>query len=179
MFRKSGFLAIALSAAAIGSAIAPATAFPLQVFGGANTHLSLPFRLGPSYGSMRSSPQASHLEPAKILPPKIQVAVGSPAPPPKFPHPVTPQCGAGNVPALAAGIDELLPTAQLSKDDITKVTELRQMVQDLSTDGKVAAARNAEEVAMYYLGYQKVWLRCGAGTFDWEQVASNDAGQSK
>lgn len=87
----------------------------------------------------------------------------------------------GNIPPLAAGIDELLPTARLSEADMTKVTELRQMIQVLSTAGKVGAARDVEEVAMNLLGYQKVWLRCGLGTFDWEkqQVASTDAGQQK
>ena len=286
MFRKSTFLAIALSATAIGVAIDPAAALSSQLLGGAR--LSGQFHPGPS--SVQPSQQVSHIEPTKSLPPKIQVA-GSPAtspataqiPMPKYPSgmsstikpselgklaaqqlpppvykpgngidnvcpfnkfkcpptgsnggsgggssgsnssgggpvvilapqvpiqvpvqvpiavpvpvrvatavstavaaparpSVTPQCAAGNIPALAAGIDELLPDAQLSKDDITKVTELRQMIQDLSTDGKLAAARNIEEAAMYYLGYQKVWLRCGAGTFDWEQVASNDAGTSK
>ena len=94
---------------------------------------------------------------------------------------ITPQCGAtANIPALAAGIDELLPTAQLSEADMTKVTELRQMIQVLSTGGKAVAARDVEEIAMNVLGYQKIWLRCGLGTFDWEQqVASTDAGQQK
>jgi hypothetical protein len=96
-------------------------------------------------------------------------------------QPITPQCGAaGSIPALAAGIDQLLPTAQLSEADMGKVTELRQMIQVLSTDGKAAAARDVEEIAMNILGYQKVWLRCGLGTFDWEkQVASADAVQQK
>ena len=94
-------------------------------------------------------------------------------------QPIATQCGAaGGIPALAAGIDQLLPTAQLSPDDLAKVTELRQMIQDLSVNGKVAAARNVEEVAMYYLGYQKIWLQCGVGTFAWAQAPSNDAGQS-
>ena len=86
---------------------------------------------------------------------------------------VTPACmTAADIPALAAGIDQLLPTAQLSEADMAKVTELRQMIQQLATDGKVPAARNLEEAAMNLLGYQKVWLRCGAGTFDWEKQAA-------
>ncbi len=73
-----------------------------------------------------------------------------------------------------------MPTAQLSEADMAKVTELRQMIQVLSTDGKASAARDVEEIAMNVLGYQKVWLRCGLGTFDWEkQVASADAVQQK
>jgi hypothetical protein len=94
---------------------------------------------------------------------------------------ITPACmTAADIPALAAGIDQLLPTARLSDADMAKVTELRQVIQMLATDGKVAAARDVEEDAMNILGYQKVWLRCGAGTFDWEQrVASANAGQQK
>ena len=80
-----------------------------------------------------------------------------------------------DIPALAAGIDQLLPTAQLSEADMSKVTELRQMIQVLATGGKLAAARDVEEVAMNVLGYQKVWLRCGVGTFDWEQQATSTA----
>jgi hypothetical protein len=96
-------------------------------------------------------------------------------------QPITPQCGAaGSIPALAAGIDQLLPNAQLSEADMRKITEFRQVIQILSTDGKVAAARDVEEISMNILGYQKVWLRCGLGTFDWEkQVATTDAVQQK
>ena len=86
---------------------------------------------------------------------------------------VTPAClTPADIPALAAGIDQLLPTAQLSAADMAKVTELRQMIQQLATDGKVPAARDLEEAAMNLLGYQKVWLRCGVGTFDWEKQAA-------
>ncbi|WP_210345242.1 hypothetical protein [Bradyrhizobium sp. CCBAU 53340] len=86
------------------------------------------------------------------------------------------QCGASDtIPPLAAGIDELLPNAQISNEDRAKVTEFRQTIQDLATDGKVAAARNVEEVAMFYLGYQKIWLQCGLGTFAWTPVVYNDA----
>ena len=102
----------------------------------------------------------------------VTAQAGSAATPPS----VASQCGAPDaIPALAAGIDELLPNAQLSNEDRTKVTELRQMIQDLATNGKLAAARNVEEVAMYYLGYQKIWLQCGLGTFAWAPVVYNDA----
>jgi hypothetical protein len=84
---------------------------------------------------------------------------------------VTPHCmTAADIPALAAGIDQLLPTAKLSEADMSTVTELRQTIQLLATDGKVPAARDTEEIAMNILGYQKVWLRCGQGTFDWEPL---------
>ena len=109
--------------------------------------------------------------PSRVFSRTSSVAAAQPVIPP---HCVT----TGNIPALAAGIDQLLPAAQLSAADMTKVTELRQMIQVMSTDGKMSAARDIEEVAMNLLGYQKIWLRCGLGTFDWEQVASNDAVQS-
>ena len=128
-------------------------------------------------------PQAPVQMPVQVpvaAPVAVRVATAAASVAATKPMPViTPACmTAADIPALAAGIDELLPTAQLSQDDMTKVTELRQMIQELSTDGKEAAARNVEEVAMYYLGYQKIWLQCGQGTFAWEQVANNDAAQS-
>jgi len=94
---------------------------------------------------------------------------------------VTPACvTAADIPALGAAIDQLLPTAQLSDADMSKITELRQLIQILATDGKVAAARDVEEDAMNRLGYQKVWLRCGLGTFEWEkQAAATQASQAK
>jgi Flp pilus assembly protein TadG len=77
-------------------------------------------------------------------------------------------------------IVQLFPTAPLSDAARAEVTELRQTIQVLATDGKAAAARDTEEIAMNLLGYQKVWLQCGTGVFTWQkQVASADAGQQK
>lgn len=87
-----------------------------------------------------------------------------------------PQCSAaGTTPELAAGIDQLLPTAQLSEADKAQVTDLRQTIGVLAADGKMAAARDVEEVAMKILGYRKVALACGPGTFDWEQIVATTA----
>lgn len=99
-----------------------------------------------------------------------RVVTGVSSAPAARPQPViTPTCmTAADIPALAAGIDQLLPNAQLSEAGLKQVTELRQTIQLLATDGKVPAARDTEEIAMNILGYQKVWLRCGQGTFDWE-----------
>jgi hypothetical protein len=80
--------------------------------------------------------------------------------------PTAGNCGTA-IPALGAAIDELLPTAQLSDADRTSVIAIRQLIQVLGANGKVAAARDAEEVAMNTLGYKKVWLRCGTGSFTW------------
>lgn len=87
-----------------------------------------------------------------------------------------PQCSAaGTTPELAAGIDQLLPIVQLSEADKAQVTELRQTIGVLAADGKIAAARDVEEVAMKILGYRKVALGCGHGTFDWEQIVASTA----
>lgn len=101
----------------------------------------------------------------------------APARPTVTSAPAASQC-AGSIPPLAAGIDQLLPTAQISEDDKAKVTELRQTINDLSANGKLAAARNVEEVAMYYLGYQKISLQCGVGTFAWAQAPGGDTAQT-
>jgi len=75
-------------------------------------------------------------------------------------------CGPA-IPRLAAAIDESLPEAQLSAVDLTKVTVMRELIQELSMNGKEGSARDVEEVAMGLLGYTKLWLRCGFGTFNW------------
>ncbi|MBR0750642.1 hypothetical protein JQ604_00425 [Bradyrhizobium jicamae] len=100
---------------------------------------------------------------------------------PAQPRPVMQQavqsCQGMTVPQLASGIDQLLPTAQLSDEDKARVTSLRQSIQELATDGKESAARDTEEIAMNILGYKKVSLTCGA--FDWEKLqpdARADAG---
>lgn len=106
-------------------------------------------------------------------------AAAAQASPSSASQPADTQCGAtGSIPPLAAGIDQLLPTAQISEDDKVKVTELRQTIQDLSANGKMTAARNVEEVAMYYLGYQKIWLQCGVGTFAWAQAPVGSTAQT-
>lgn len=89
---------------------------------------------------------------------------------------VAPQCSAaGTTPELAAGIDQLLPIVQLSEADKAQVTELRQTIGVLAANGKIAAARDVEEVAMKILGYRKVALACGPGAFDWEQIVASTA----
>ena len=115
-------------------------------------------------------------------PARIATGSGSTSTATARPQPVvTPACTtAADIPALGAAIDQLLPTVQLSDADMSKITELRQLIQMLATDGKVAAARDVEEDAMNRLGYQKVWLRCGLGTFEWQkQAATTQASQVK
>jgi hypothetical protein len=79
--------------------------------------------------------------------------------------------GCEAIPHLAAAIDEELPAAQLSAANLTKITVLRDLIRELSVNGKEGSARDVEEVAMSLLGYKKLWLRCGVGTFNWIKQA--------
>jgi hypothetical protein len=182
MSRTSTFMAIALSVTAIASATTPAAAVSTSIQSSLEAHHVLtpvspppPQRVTP--GNLPgNSKVGSTIYPIQKYRSLSAVLRNAEIPVAQLP---TSQCGAdADIPALAAGIDQLLPTAQLSEADIAKVTELRQMIQDLSTSGKLDAARNVEEAAMYYLGYQKIWLKCGLGTFAWAQTPGNDAGQS-
>jgi hypothetical protein len=94
---------------------------------------------------------------------------------------VAPGKGCGTaIPRLAAGIDASLPEAQLSAADLTKVTVLRDLIQELSMNGKEGSARDVEEVAMRFLGFTKLWLRCGYGTFNWtKQQEGAEAGRAQ
>jgi hypothetical protein len=83
-------------------------------------------------------------------------------------------CGPANggrfqIPPVAADIDELLPKAELPKAEIEKVKALRAQIAKLMAAGKEQLAREAEEQAMRILGYTKVYLRCGTGTFLWSR----------
>jgi hypothetical protein len=88
-------------------------------------------------------------------------------------------CGPA-IPRLAAALDEMLPAARLSTADFSKVTALRDLIQELSKNGKEGSARDVEEVAMGLLGYKKLWLRCGIGTFSWiKQSQDAEAGPAQ
>jgi len=68
-------------------------------------------------------------------------------------------CGSkahSNIPGLASSIDDLLPNAK----QITK----------LAASGRRDEARQAEEEAIALLGYRKMLLKCGPGTFSWMKV---------
>jgi hypothetical protein len=76
----------------------------------------------------------------------------------------------GSIPRLAELLDQSLATAQLPASDLATVTAQRATIANLATANKIGSARGVEEQAMKILGYQKVWLRCGRGTFAWERV---------
>jgi hypothetical protein len=73
-------------------------------------------------------------------------------------------------PALAVIIDADLPEAKLSQIDLAKVKELRVQIRDLASVGQEEEARDLEEQAMKILGYQKLWLKCGPGSFTWMRL---------
>ena len=76
------------------------------------------------------------------------------------------------VPALAGVFDEELPNANLSQDDMTKAKALRQEITRLKARKKMEQARSVEVEAMKILGYKKVMLKCGRGTFGWTKAAA-------
>src|SRR5262249_30274225 len=80
-------------------------------------------------------------------------------------------CGPSDaIPAIGTSIDAHLTAPSLNTADKDKVTLLRARMQKLVTDGKMEEARKTEEEAMRLLGFKKVWLRCGPGTFAWMQM---------
>jgi hypothetical protein len=68
---------------------------------------------------------------------------------------------------LAASLDQELPRAKLPEPDLTFVKELRVQIDQLAVAGREKDARQLEERAMAILGFEKLWLRCGEGSFAW------------
>jgi hypothetical protein len=95
-----------------------------------------------------------------------------------FAHTSTPAIACGptgqsriDIPPIGADLDEKLFPKTLSEADREKVTALRGHIRVMAKADKLEAARKAEEEAMQILGYAKIWLRCGAGTFLWMKVS--------
>jgi hypothetical protein len=80
--------------------------------------------------------------------------------------------GRPHIPTVAAAIDRLLPASKLPKVEIEKVKALRAQIVELMAAGKEQIAREVEEQAMRILGYEKIFLKCGPGTFSWMKVKS-------
>jgi len=85
-------------------------------------------------------------------------------------------CGARNaegprIPPLAAALDDLLPQVPLAPAEREAVTALRAQVGELAANGQEGAAREVEEQAMRILGFSKLWLACGPGTFVWAKFS--------
>jgi hypothetical protein len=79
--------------------------------------------------------------------------------------------GGPHIPPLAAALDDLLPTADLSATDFDNVKALRAKIKAAAAAGKEEAAREVEAQAMAILGYKKAWLACGPGTFIWLKIS--------
>jgi hypothetical protein len=142
-----------------------------------NKFKCLPGGQKPAGGGVAGGPGGMGGGPVVIVDPavpiEVPVVIGTtvvPGPAVAQTAPVIPHCTTGAIPQLAIMIDQLLPAAQLAQADLDKVTVLRATITDLAQAGNEQAARAVEEEAMNILGYGKVWLRCGQGTFLWEKL---------
>jgi len=79
--------------------------------------------------------------------------------------------GKPDIPAPGASIDSFLPEAKLSEAELKRVRALRAKVGTLVAAHRQAQAAKVEEQAMLILGFKKIWLRCGPGTFIWMKLA--------
>ena len=78
--------------------------------------------------------------------------------------------GEPSIPPLAAVIDSELPQATLTEAERKTLVALRDQIRTLANAGNERSARQVEEQAMQILGYKKLWLRCGPGTFLWGKL---------
>jgi hypothetical protein len=76
-----------------------------------------------------------------------------------------------HIPAPGASIDAFMPEARLSDVELKEVRALRDEVGALVAAHQEAQAGKVEERAMRILGYKKLWLHCGPGTFIWMKLA--------
>jgi hypothetical protein len=83
---------------------------------------------------------------------------------------VIPGLACDHIPPLAVALDKLLPQSTLSETDLAKIKELQAQIKTLAATGKIKEARETETQAMRILGYKKVWLKCGPGTFQWVKL---------
>jgi hypothetical protein len=78
-------------------------------------------------------------------------------------------CGMDNAREMptVATIDRNLSGANLSSAERTKVGQVRERMAGFIAAGDIGQARDAEAEAMRILGLERVWLRCGKGSFVW------------
>lgn len=74
-------------------------------------------------------------------------------------------CG---VPKLASVLDDML-AGNLTPNEREIAAKGRWVIAEHAQSNDLEKARATEEQTMRALGYHKVWLRCGPGTFMWEQ----------
>jgi hypothetical protein len=85
-------------------------------------------------------------------------------------------CGPNRNPALripppGAAIAPLSRNAKLTDAERENLKTLRAAIAKLAADQKMQEARAIEEQAMKIIGYRKLWLHCGPGTFIWMKQA--------
>jgi len=79
-------------------------------------------------------------------------------------------CGA-NPAGIGAIVDATRREVKLDEATGEQVKALQAQIKQLVAAGKDAQARAAEEQAMNILGYKKLWLHCGPGTFAWMKIS--------
>jgi hypothetical protein len=80
---------------------------------------------------------------------------------------LAPALGCDRIPSLGVPLDDLLARTALPAVERARLADLRGEIARLADDGQMERAREIEEQAMRILGYRKLWLKCGAGTFAW------------
>ena len=79
-------------------------------------------------------------------------------------------CG---VPPLADPLERLIGQAILTQADLARVNDLRTRLKAQAAAGDSVSAREIEEQVMRMLGYEKVYLRCGPGSFRWNKLGAS------
>ena len=82
---------------------------------------------------------------------------------------------APRMPPPGAAIDQLLPDAKVTDAEKENIKTLRAEIAKLVADHKMQEARAVEERAMKIIGYGKIWLHCGPGTFMWMKLPPKTA----
>jgi hypothetical protein len=83
-------------------------------------------------------------------------------------------CGPGstsraayNPPAAGSAIEFRLKDAKISPEDRAKVELYRDAIARLVKAKQDSEARDAEDKAMLILGFRKLYMACGTGSFMW------------
>jgi len=83
---------------------------------------------------------------------------------------LAPALGCDRIPSLASPLDDLLAGTTLPAVELERLAKLRREIARLADGGQMERAREIEEQAMRILGYRKLWLKCGEGTFAWAKL---------
>lgn len=81
-----------------------------------------------------------------------------------------PAAACGSRAPVGAAVEDALKGAKLAQADLARVRAMQSEIKALASSDE-EQARKVEERAMQALGYKKVWLRCGPGSFAWQKVS--------